>query len=198
MRYFGRWLIVAGVSAMPLLWVATVVCINSFNFRQNLKDSVLTHTSADWDMFKSEEKMNSEGVKQLKFGTQKEEYDEGSGYKYLIYKPDENKTENGNNKYPLLVFLHGAGESGSGPAMEIITEGASGCPPVELHYDRAVDILARSFVVVSPRTNHGWSDDLVGKLVQNLLQQHELDPMRIYLTGVSMGGAGKLNYSSIP
>ena len=69
---------------------------------------------------------------------------------------------------PLLLYLHGAGESGRN-VRELISEGATGTPPVELERGTAASILARKFVMVAPQTDHGWDASEVGRFVDWLL-----------------------------
>ena len=68
----------------------------------------------------------------------------------LVYPPPQ-----ADEPLPLLLYLHGAGESGS-HLWDIISEGATGTPPVELHFGRALPALAQQFCVVAPQTASGW------------------------------------------
>lgn len=94
--------------------------------------------------------------------------------------------------FPLLVFLHGAGESGTDP-QELLAEGATGTP-TSLAAARAEHV--QGYVVASPQTDRGWGGPGVTqklmKLIDELLSDPKLrlDPKRIVLAGVSMGGAG--------
>ena len=95
---------------------------------------------------------------------------------------------------PLLLYLHGAGESGR-DVRGLISQGATGTPPVELEHGTAVNILARKFVVVAPQTDHGWDGTEIGRFVDYLLSGKapglpKLDARRCYVTGHSMGGGG--------
>jgi len=96
---------------------------------------------------------------------------------------------------PLLLYLHGAGESGSN-IREIISEGATGTPPVELEHGTALPALQHQFVVVAPQTSRGWEASEVVAFLDFLLSGAaglpSIDPKRCYITGHSMGGAGAL------
>ena len=74
-------------------------------------------------------------------------------YEALLYEPA------GQGPWPLLLYLHGAGESGSNVA-DLISEGATGTPPVALEKRNAIDALSQ-FVVVAPQTSRGWAPDEV-------------------------------------
>jgi predicted esterase len=95
-------------------------------------------------------------------------------------------------RWPLLLFLHGAGESGDDP-QELLSEGATGCPLVELQKGTAVPVLRDSFVVVAPQTNVGWDAERISAFTDAIASdesQFRIDPSRMYCTGVSMGGYG--------
>lgn len=98
--------------------------------------------------------------------------------RFLLYLP-EGFADDG-RRWPLIVFLHGAGERGSdlervkihGPPK--IVEGKTDFP----------------FIVVSPQAEAGRSfdGDAVIGLLDEVLRQLPVDEDRIYLTGLSMGG----------
>lgn len=89
---------------------------------------------------------------------------------------------------PLLLFLHGRGESGSDlEALKI-----HGIPKI-LAQDPAFLPLA-PFIVAAPQCPwHTWwpeQADALDALLEELLATYPIDPRRIYLTGLSMGGFG--------
>ena len=95
-----------------------------------------------------------------------------------------------------LLRTHGAGESGS-RLWDIISEGATGTPPVELHFGRALPALAQQFCVVAPQTSAGWPAERVRAFMRFLLGADSplpcrIDQSRCYVTGHSMGGSGAL------
>jgi len=128
----------------------------------------------------------------------REIHDPTTGFTALVHVPPANPSgETEEVALPLLVYLHGAGESGNN-VRDLISEGATGTPVVELEYKRALPILSSRFVMVAPQTNHGWRPEKVHQFLDFLLsgqQQHGLpnmDETRCYVTGHSMGGAGAL------
>ncbi len=111
------------------------------------------------------------------------------GYTYLLSLPTGYEAT-GSKTWPLLVFLHGAGERGSDPSLV-----AKHGPPKLLRespLSAAGKALAENFIVVSPQcpADAWWDDDGVLVLADEIAAKHKVDPHRIYLTGLSMGGYG--------
>lgn len=107
-------------------------------------------------------------------------------YEALVHMPPV--SSNG-KLLPLLLYLHGGGESG-GDLHGIISEGATGTPPVELEHNQALPILTNEFVMVAPHTTSGWTEDGLSNFVDFLLSDASglhLDDQRLYVTGHSMG-----------
>ncbi len=102
---------------------------------------------------------------------------------YLLSLPKEYDKDRG-KAWPLMVFLHGAGERGSdinkvkvhGPA-KLIEQGKE-----------------FPFIIVSPQCpeNQWWPNrvETVMALIDEISEKYRVDPKRIYLTGLSMGGYG--------
>ena len=119
------------------------------------------------------------------------ELNDPSTYRALYYLPPAKDS----GPLPLLLYLHGAGESGN-DVRGLISEGATGTPPVELEHGTALPVLARKFLVVAPQTDHGWDPDEVVRFLSFLQSKRSglpaIDPRRCYITGHSMGGGGAL------
>lgn len=83
---------------------------------------------------------------------------------------------------PLLVFLHGAGERGSD--LEMLKKHG---PPKQ-----ALDGDGLPFLVLAPQCPKGkwWDIDTVIDLIKDIAAKEKVDPKRIHLTGLSMGGFG--------
>ena len=116
------------------------------------------------------------------------------GLPYLLALP---VLWNPTKAWPLLIYLHGAGESGSDPR-ELLSQGATGTPPM-LVEARAAHL--QDFIVASPQTDSGWgskrmANKVVGLLDELVNQKIGVDPTRVYLTGVSMGGAGTFSVAT--
>jgi len=99
---------------------------------------------------------------------------------YLKYLPKDYQAD-GDKKWPLLVFLHGAGERGT-DIEKIKVHG----PPMLIEQGKDFP-----FIVVSPQAkNYGWEPMLLREMIRNLMETEAVDPDRVYLTGLSMGGYG--------
>ena len=100
---------------------------------------------------------------------------------YLVTLPEG--YEDGDREWPLLLFLHGAGERGND-----LTKVAVHGPP------KLIANGTRTFkaVVVSPQCPEGswWNYQPLTELVEHLEKTYRLDPDRLYVTGLSMGGYG--------
>lgn len=100
---------------------------------------------------------------------------------YLLSLPPDYDAKS-DAKWPLLVFLHGAGESGSD--LEKIK--IHGPPKLIANGD-----FDHPCIVVSPQCpGRGWNTDLVAALIDDICGTYRVDEDRIYLTGLSMGGFG--------
>jgi predicted peptidase len=100
--------------------------------------------------------------------------------KYLLAFPEG--YEVGADRWPLLVFLHGAGESGD----DLEKVKAHGPPKLIAAGDRAFPCI-----VVSPQSpGRGWNPDVLAALVDEICREYRVDEDRIWLTGLSMGGFG--------
>ena len=103
---------------------------------------------------------------------------------YLLFLPAGYGVDT-TKRWPLIFFLHGAGERGS-DVWKVATHG----PP---KIDTTTDNFP--FIVVSPQCPDGkmWSDDLLLALLDDIESQYAVDTHREYLTGLSMGGFGTWN-----
>ncbi|MDQ7817225.1 MAG: dienelactone hydrolase family protein [Melioribacteraceae bacterium] len=106
-------------------------------------------------------------------------YKEEVELNYLLYFPKDYSED---KSFPLLLFLHGAGERGNdlnlvkkhGPS-KLIEEGKD-----------------FPFVVASPQcpTDKRWNTKALIALIDEIISNYKIDEDRIYVTGLSMGGNG--------
>ncbi len=101
---------------------------------------------------------------------------------YLLYLPPD--YAEGEKKWPLILFLHGMGERGSD--LELVKK--HGLPKILEERDNW------PFIVVSPQcpAHSFWPAETaaLNALLDDVVEKYAVDPKRIYLTGLSMGGFG--------
>lgn len=100
---------------------------------------------------------------------------------YLLYVPPAAASQP-DKKWPLILFLHGAGERGTNVWLVAV----HGPPKI---------VREKSdfpFIVVSPQCPAGrtWDNDEILALLDDILASQPVDRTRVYLTGLSMGGYG--------
>jgi predicted peptidase len=98
---------------------------------------------------------------------------------FLLYLP---KAYDEHDSWPLLLFLHGAGERGDD------------LERVKMHGPPKLIAAGKDlpFIVVSPQCPEDlqWEPIVLLTLLDDLGSKYEVDPDRIYVTGLSMGGFG--------
>lgn len=101
---------------------------------------------------------------------------------YLLFLPEGYGADPA-RRWPLILFLHGAGERGSDLSL-VKRHG-----PPRLVEERPTDF---PFIIVSPQCPEGeiWDPDVLLGLLDEVCASHAVDGERIYLTGLSMGGFG--------
>ncbi len=99
----------------------------------------------------------------------------------LLHLPGEYRTS-GRKRWPLLCFLHGAGERGTDLAL------------VARHGPPKLAALKADlpFILLSPQCPLGqvWDDAALLALLDHVIARFRVDPRRVCLTGLSMGGYG--------
>ncbi|MEK6643962.1 MAG: PHB depolymerase family esterase [Planctomycetota bacterium] len=118
------------------------------------------------------------------FVTKSLKMETGQEYKYAVFVPPQVEIAK-DHQWPLIVFLHGSGESGE----DGIRQTTVGLPQY---------ISTRPtkfpFIVLMPQAHATWFRGqealMVWKMLAVTRQEFQVDPDRIYLTGLSMGGFG--------
>lgn len=100
---------------------------------------------------------------------------------YLLYLPSGYTTDT-EKKWPLMLFLHGAGERGDD--VENVKKHG---PPKLIEADKEFPCI-----VVSPQCpkRQWWNAQELMLLIKDIEKHYRVDPKRIYVTGLSMGGYG--------
>jgi predicted peptidase len=100
---------------------------------------------------------------------------------YLLFLPKGYEAKAG-QRWPLILFLHGAGERGTN-VWKVATHGPA------KHVTGQEDF---PFIIVSPLcpAKQIWSKDVLLGLLDEVIAKYAADTNRVYLTGLSMGGYG--------
>lgn len=117
----------------------------------------------------------------------------------LLHRPNDYASTS--NTYPLIVFLHGAGEAGNNLSKIYNNSGAGGPAYFIAQNQWPASFTSPStgqatkFIVVSPQSP-GWSTSAtqVNYIIKHLVTNYRVDVNRIYITGLSAGGAGVVGY----
>ncbi len=115
---------------------------------------------------------------------------DGREYAYQVFVPERWSPR---EEWPVILFLHGAGERGSdGEAQTRVGIG----PAIRADRNRFPAI------VVMPQCRDGvwWNDPTMERVVlatlERTIEEYNGDPDRLYLTGISMGGYGTFYFGS--
>lgn len=111
--------------------------------------------------------------------------DDGSTSPYVVFVPH---TYDGKTPVPVILFLHGAGETKGGKMMPV----QQGIAP---HIKGRQEKTFPAIVVIPQAETRGWqADGPNGKraiaMLDATMKEYKTDPDRVYLTGLSMGGYG--------
>jgi len=100
---------------------------------------------------------------------------------YAYYLPGDYIAKS-SRRWPLMLFLHGAGERGS-DVQRVAIHG-----PLSM-VKRGTNF---PFIIVAPlcRAKERWSKDALLQLLERVERRFAVDSKRVYLTGLSMGGYG--------
>jgi len=101
--------------------------------------------------------------------------------KYLLYLPPDYQA-NSPKRWPLMLFLHGAGERGD-DVQRVAIHG-----PISL-VKQGTNF---PFIIVAPQCPTGqiWENEPLVQLLDAMEKKLTVDTKRVYLTGLSMGGYG--------
>ncbi|EAR01058.1 hypothetical protein FB2170_09811 [Maribacter sp. HTCC2170] len=101
-------------------------------------------------------------------------------FNYYLYFPEDYEKKN-QEKFPLLLFLHGGGESGE--SLDMMNKNG---PPKLIK-----DGKDFPFLILAPQNPHKkkwWNTRAVIQLLDSVVAHNRVDVKRIYLTGLSRGG----------
>jgi predicted peptidase len=111
---------------------------------------------------------------------------------FLEFRP----ADYGSQHHPLIIFLHGTDERGSGRPSEIQAVAANGIPRLcaaGASMKFTIKAQSGSFVVLSPQLSRqygAWQPFYVKEMIDYAKKNLDIDTNRIYVTGLSLGGGG--------
>ncbi len=110
---------------------------------------------------------------------------------YLMYFPEE-YYKNPGQSFPLLIFLHGAGERSQSDSPNFPLLRRTGLPYV---IDQGKDV---PMIVASPQTPWSWDNlqEAINSFLEFLKTKYRIDINRIYVTGISAGGQGLFYFTN--
>ena len=113
------------------------------------------------------------------------------GLKSIDYRFFEPEKDEG-RKYPLVLFLHGIGETGSDNEVHLIAnQGATIWAEPKNQEKNPCYVVAPQANPRKYRVSDGWDVEILHDLLVDIIEQHpDIDIDRIYITGLSMGGFG--------
>ena len=110
------------------------------------------------------------------------------GYPYQLFLPRGYGADS-SQRWPLVIFLHGSGERGTD--IELVKR--NGPPKIIGAHPGS------PFILVSPQLElvegNRWDAAKLDALLAQLRRTYRIDPSRIYLTGLSLGGYGTWDWA---
>lgn len=107
-------------------------------------------------------------------------------YPFQLFVP-RGYDEDRRRRWPLLIFLHGSGERGAD-----LSQVTKWGPPKIV-----ADHPGTPMLIASPQleAEGDWDVARLDRLLADLRRNHRVDPSRIYLTGLSLGGMGSWRWA---
>ena len=111
---------------------------------------------------------------------------------YLAFLPAGYRSTQ-TRRYPVIVYLHGLGERGDGESLDLGVLATAGLP--RLAATGRLPRSARQFIILAPQsTGDTVRPEQVHEWLGQVLGRYRTDRNRLYLTGISMGGQGVIDY----
>jgi predicted esterase len=109
-------------------------------------------------------------------------------YPYLSYFPQD-YDKDPQHRWPLLLFLHGSGERGHD-----LTKLNKWGPLTYVNQGHPLPMI-----IIEPQCpdDEYWDPVRLARLIDQVSAQKRVDPKRLYITGLSMGGYGVCDFAAI-
>jgi poly(3-hydroxybutyrate) depolymerase len=124
-----------------------------------------------------------------------------SNGKYIGFYQYTPANYNAGTKYPLIIFLHGIGERGNGTSD--LPRVLANAIPRSINYGADMTFTYNgqksTFLVLSPQLDNqygSWEPFYVDEMIKYATNNLSIDPDRIYLTGLSLGGGGTWRWAT--
>jgi predicted peptidase len=108
---------------------------------------------------------------------------DGETYAYCVYLPPDYTPD---HPWPVILFLHGAGERGSDGLLQSEV-GIGSAIRRHVSWFRAIVVMPQC------RVGQPWvgkMNEMALRCVEQTAREYPLDPQRVYVTGLSLGGQG--------
>jgi predicted peptidase len=120
---------------------------------------------------------------------------DGKEAKYMIFVPDGYKAD-GDKEWPIILFLHGSGETGNDGKKQAGT----GLGPAIRNQEKS-GIHFRFFAVFPQSQDRTWGasskdGERAVAILEEVEKEYKIDAKRQYLTGLSMGGFGTWSFAA--
>lgn len=109
----------------------------------------------------------------------------GFALDYMLFTPEVKEGET----YPLVLYLHGAGERGDNPRRALQNDGATNFASKAFQAEYPCFVLA-PLCPEGESWNHQGFMKLMAETIQQLSHSCPVNACRVYVTGLSMGGMG--------
>lgn len=118
----------------------------------------------------------------------------GAPYGFCLYLPAGYQASG--PEFPLLVFLHGAGEKGDSEANPDVLNLLLAYGPPKL-IEKKQWHPTYPLIVASPQSEEPWEKNKLHEFIRFVIDNYRINKGRIYVTGVSMGGYGTFRYAAM-
>ena len=177
--------------ASPLPKGEPVPAANDPHVEVPLPRVIILPTPAQFDQNLDPDKTDPAPSRKASF-TQHQFKFEGDTYPYRLYVPSTNNTSD-TTHMPLVVLLHGCKQDAldfsKGTAMNALAEEHQAMVLYPEQITRANAMRCWNWFEPGHQQADRGEPGMIAALTQKIVQQHSVDPQRVYIAGLSAGGA---------